>query len=90
MFAGRLWNKPALEEMSLFSGTKLSLTTDSEKAQNISSDEENGVIVFSRPLNTWDGKPLAQLIVRNEMPAIEALNTGANFTLLFFSRCSLS
>ncbi len=25
-FAGRLWNQPALEEMSLFSGTKISLT----------------------------------------------------------------
>ncbi len=22
-FAGRLWNKPALEEMSMFSGTKI-------------------------------------------------------------------
>ena len=86
LFAGRLWNKPALEEMSLFSGTKLMLTTDTEKAQNISSDEENGLIVFSRPLNRWDGKPLAHLIVRNEMPAIEALNHWSKrFTLLLFA-----
>lgn len=85
LFAGRLWNKPALEEMSLFSGTKLSLTTDSEEAQKMRGDEENGLIVFSRPLNTWDGKPLAQLIVRNEMPAIEALNHWSKrFTLLLF------
>ncbi|HEV2840778.1 MAG TPA: ATP-binding protein [Chthoniobacterales bacterium] len=85
LFAGRLWNKPALEEMSLFSGTKLSLTTDSEEARKIRGDEENGSIVFSRPLNTWDGKPLAQLIVRNEMPAIEALNHWSKrFTLLLF------
>lgn len=86
LLAGRLWNKPALEEMSLFSGTKLMLTTNSEKAENISSDEENGLIVFSRPLPGWDGKPVAHLIVRNEMPAIEALNHWSKrFTLLLFS-----
>ena len=86
LFAGRLWNKPALEEMSLFSGTKLMLTTDSEKAQNLSSDEENGLIVFTRPLNRWEGEPLAHLIVRNEMPAIEALNHWSKrFTVLLFA-----
>jgi two-component system cell cycle sensor histidine kinase/response regulator CckA len=86
LFAGRLWNKPALEEMSLFSGTKLMLTTDSEKAQNISSDEENGSIVFTRPLNRWEGEPFAHVIVRNEMPAIEALNHWSKrFTLLLFA-----
>lgn len=86
LFAGRLWNKPVLEEMSLFSGTKLMLTTDSEKAENISSDEENGLIVFSRPLPGWDGKPVAHVIVRNEMPAIAALNHWSKrFTLLLFA-----
>jgi len=85
-FAGRVWNKPALEEMSLFSGTKLTLATDSDRAQKIRSDEENGLIVFARPLNTWNGKPLAQLVVRNEMPAIEALNKWSyRFTVLLFS-----
>jgi len=73
-FVGRLWNKPALEEMSLFSGTKISLVPIGERAQKIRSDEENGLIVFSRPLSSWDGKPLAELIVRNEMPSIEHLN----------------
>ena len=32
------------------------------------------MIVFSRPLPGLDGKPLAQIIVRNEMPALEQLN----------------
>lgn len=73
-FVGRLWNKPALEEMSLFSGTKISLVPIGKHAQKIRSDEENGLIVFSRPLSSWDGKPLAHLMVRNEMPAIEQLN----------------
>jgi signal transduction histidine kinase len=81
-FVGRLWNKPALEEMSLFSGTKISLVPTGTRAQKIRNDEENGLIVFSRPLNGWDGKPLAQLIVRNEMPAIEQLNRSSERLIL--------
>jgi signal transduction histidine kinase len=88
-FVGRWWNQPALEEMSLFSSTRISLGPTGARAQKIRNDEANGLIVFSRLLNTWDGKPLAQLIVRNEMPAIEALNHWSKrFTLLLFS-CAL-
>lgn len=76
-FAGRLWNQPALKEMSIFSGTKISLVPGSEMARKIRSDEENGLIVFSRPLPGLDGAPLAHLIVRNEMPAIEQLNRSS-------------
>jgi signal transduction histidine kinase len=81
-FVGRLWNKPALAEMSLFSSTKLSLVPAGDRGSKIRSDEENGLIVFSRPLNGWDGKPLAQLIVRNEMPAIEQLNRSSERLIL--------
>jgi len=86
LFVGRMWNKPALEEMSLFSGTKLTLSTDHEQAHGIRGDEENGAIIFTRLLNTWDGRPLAHLIVRNEMPAIEALNHWSKrFTFMLFT-----
>ncbi len=85
LFVGRFWNKRVLEEMSFFSGTQLMLTTDSERTGNISSDEENGLIVFSRLLPGWDGKPLAHLIVRNEMPALEQLNrSNARLILSLF------
>ncbi|MDP9004864.1 MAG: ATP-binding protein, partial [Verrucomicrobiota bacterium] len=81
-FAGRLWNKPTLEEMSLFSGTKISLVPAGERSPKNWSDEENGLIVFSRPLNGWNSRPLADLIVRNEMPAIEQLNRSSERLIL--------
>ena len=84
-FAGRLWNQPTLDEMSLFSGTKISVANDGERVRKIRNDEENGLIVFPRPLPGWDGKPIAQLVVRNEMPAIEQLNRSSeNLILLVF------
>jgi len=81
-FVGRLWNKPTLDEMSLFSGTKINLVTDGGRSPKNWSDEENGLIVFSRPLNGWDGKPLAELVVRNEMPSIEQLNHASERLIL--------
>jgi hypothetical protein len=81
-FVGRLWNKPALEEMSLFSGTKISLMPADRSPEKIKSDEENGLIVFTRQLSGWDGRPLAQIIVRNEMPAIEQLNRSSERVIL--------
>lgn len=81
-FVGRWWNKRALDEMSVFSGTKMSLVADGERAARIRGDEENGLIVFSRPLPGWNGKPIAHLIVRNEMPAIEQLNRSSERLIL--------
>ena len=85
LFVGRWWNQPALREMSLFSGTRLSLALAGDRAPRIQSDEENGLIVFSRALPGWDGSSVAHLIVRNEMPAIEQLNrSGENSIILIF------
>ncbi len=76
LFVGRLWNRPALKEMSVFSGTQISLSLG-ERVPRVQSDEENGLIVFSRPLLGWDGAPLAHIVVRNEMPALEQLNRSS-------------
>jgi len=73
-FVGRLWNQPALDEMALFSNTKLRLVPATDRLKEVQSDPENGRIAFSRTRNSWDGKPLAQLIVVNEIPSIEELN----------------
>jgi signal transduction histidine kinase len=71
-FVGRLWiEKPALEEMSLFSNNKLSLAFDREPPREIVDD---GLISFTKTLPGWDGQPLAHLVVRNEMPVVRLLN----------------
>ncbi|MEY2494388.1 MAG: two-component system, cell cycle sensor histidine kinase and response regulator CckA [Verrucomicrobiota bacterium] len=85
LFVGRLWNEPALKEMSLFSNTTLSLAAAGEGKKNTRSEPEKGLIVFSRTLPSWNGTPLAELIVRNQIPSIEQLNrSNERLILLLF------
>ncbi len=70
-FVGRLWNGPPLEEMSLFSNTKLGLVFTQLPPREIVDD---GLIAFARTLPGWDGEPVAHLVVRNEMPVVRLLN----------------
>ncbi|MEY2565324.1 MAG: two-component system, cell cycle sensor histidine kinase and response regulator CckA [Verrucomicrobiota bacterium] len=88
-FVGRLWNKPTLDEMSLFSSTKISLVAEGGRPAKSRSDEENGLIVFTRRLNSWNGAPLAELVVRNEMPSIEQLNRSSERLILLLFLFSL-
>jgi signal transduction histidine kinase len=74
LFVGRLWDGHELEKMGTFSGTKISLVPPSERVHKIRSEPEKGLIVFSRTLPSWNGAPLADLIVRYEIPSIEQLN----------------
>lgn len=70
-FLGRLWNQPPLEEMSLFSNANLSLVPPEKQPREI---VEDGLIVFTKTLTAWDGRPVAHLVVRNEMPVVRLLN----------------
>jgi signal transduction histidine kinase/CheY-like chemotaxis protein len=74
LFVGRLWDAHELEKMATFSGTKISLVPPTERVRKIRSEPEKGLIVFSRTLPSWNGAPLADLIVRYEIPSIEQLN----------------
>jgi signal transduction histidine kinase len=82
LFVGRLWNAPALHDMSLFSNNKLRLAPANERVEEVRNDEQNGAVVFSRALNSWDGTPLAQLIVRNESPVVQELNRSSERLIL--------
>jgi len=85
LFVGRLWDRHELDGMATFSGTKISLVPPTERTQKIRSDPEKGVIVFSRTLSGWDGAPLAELIVRYEIPSVAELNLlNERLILLFF------
>ena len=83
-FAGRLWNQPALDEKSLFSNNQIRLTPVSVRALENRDDALNGVVAFSRMLPDWEGKPLAQLVVRNESPAVRELNRSSERLWLAF------
>jgi signal transduction histidine kinase len=87
-FAGKLWSKPTLREMSMFTGNEVTLVSPPTRAGENVNDEENGLVAFSRPLHTWDGKPLAQLVVRNESPVVRELKRSSRwllYSLLLFA-----
>jgi signal transduction histidine kinase/ActR/RegA family two-component response regulator len=78
LFIGRLWNTTALDEKAMFSNNnKISLVPPGRYANQIRNDEHDGLIVFSRTLNAWDGSPLAELVVRNESPTVRELNRSS-------------
>src|SRR4051812_7813522 len=70
-FVGRLWNQKPLEEMAQFSNTKLNLVFGAAPPAEI---VEDGVIAFTKTLPGWDGRPVAYLVVRNEMAVVRLLN----------------
>ncbi len=84
LFVGRLWNDEALKQMSTFSSNRIALLPPGQPVQNIRNDVQNGLIVFTQLLKTWDGKPLAQLIVRNESPFVRELNRSSERLWLAF------
>lgn len=71
LFVGRLWNRPTLQDMSLFSNNKISLLPAGEQTNET---RENGLIAFAKTLQGWDGQPVAQLMIQNEMPWVQELN----------------
>jgi signal transduction histidine kinase len=70
-FVGRQWNQKPLEQMSQYSNTRLSTVYGTQPPPEI---VEDGLISFTKTLPGWDGKPLAYLVVRNEMPVVRLLN----------------
>jgi signal transduction histidine kinase len=77
LFVGRLWNDPELKEMALFSSNQIRLAPVTARPPEDRADEINGVVAFSKMLPDWEGKPLAQLVVRNDSPAVRELNRSS-------------
>jgi signal transduction histidine kinase len=77
LFVGRLWNEPELKEMAMFSSNQIRLAPVTARAPENRPDELTGVVAFSKTLPDWEGKPLAQLIVRNDSPAVRELNRSS-------------
>ncbi|HEX7518608.1 MAG TPA: ATP-binding protein [Chthoniobacterales bacterium] len=82
-FAGRLWDTKTVQDMSTFSSNYVRLVPAGERAPEIRNDQQEGVIGFSQSLPGWDGKPVAQLIIRNESPVVQQLNRSSNRLLLW-------
>jgi len=82
-FVGRLWDTKTVQDMSMFSSNDISLAPAGERAPEIRNDQQEGVIVFSRPMPGWDGKPIAQLLIRNESRVVQELNRSSDRLLIW-------
>jgi signal transduction histidine kinase len=79
-FVGRLWNAAAVEEMAIFSSNQIRLVMPpNDRSMEPRGGVEEGVVTFSHLLTGWDGKPLAQLVIRNESPAVRELNRSSEW-----------
>ena len=82
-FAGRLWNKPVLKDMGFYTGNEVALVPPERAGENY-NDESKGIMGFTPlTLNTWDQRPLAQLVVRNESPVVRQLSRSSERLLLW-------
>src|SRR5437763_5453844 len=69
----------------MFTGNRVDIVSPDFRATT-ESDEQKGTIAFSRLLKSWDGKPVAQLVVRNELPIVHELNrTSERMLLMLFA-----
>ena len=81
-FAGRLWNRPTLQEMAMYTGNDVAVVPSTSRAGENTNDEQNGLVAFSRRLDSWDGRTIAQLVVRNESPVVRELNKSSERLLV--------
>jgi signal transduction histidine kinase/ActR/RegA family two-component response regulator len=81
-FAGKLWNQPTLQEMAMYTGNDISVVRTVLKPGENTNDEQNGLVAFSRTLRSWDGRPVAQLVVKNESPVVRELNRSSERLLI--------
>ncbi len=69
-FAGRLWDKDYIRELSTLTKSTISIVPVIEKLPSISVQPESGLIAFSKILNGWDNRPLRCLNVWSEYTSI--------------------
>lgn len=84
LFVGRIWSTPALREMSMFTGNEIALVVPASRAGENLNDELTGLIAFSQTLRSWDGQPLADVVVKNESPIVRELRRSSDRLLLYF------
>ena len=85
-FAGRMWDSKVIEEMQMFTGNQIRIVPAAgDTARPRKSEEpETGAVMFSRTLTSWDGSPVAQLIIRNQSPVVQELNRSSERLWLAF------
>ncbi|MBI2485660.1 MAG: hypothetical protein HYW01_01615 [Deltaproteobacteria bacterium] len=85
-FVERLWNGDYIEELAKLTESTISITPVSEaKTPDGDFDLKEGVIIFSKSLNGWDGKPIVRIHVQSESSIIKEFNRALNHDLIQYS-----
>ena len=87
--AARLWNQPAIDEMSIFTGNRIRIASAEQPPPRDNVDEQTGRVTFSRTLDGWNGERVAQLFVQSDSPAVGELNRENLILLLALTAFSL-
>lgn len=72
--AGRFWIDENIRRMSAFTGYIIRIVPSEQATPDRISAEEQGLITFTRKLNGWDGRPVAQIQVEHDSPLIREFN----------------
>ncbi len=91
-FAGRIWIDENIRRMVMFTGYNIRIVPADEVIPQQPSEEERGLITFSRVLPGWDGQPVAQLQVQHDSPIVREMNRVAErlFFWLIVAACVIS
>jgi signal transduction histidine kinase len=81
-FAGHIWISENIRRMSLFTGFDIRIVPAGEKS-NQPGTEDHGVIAFERTVLSWDGRPVAKILVNNDSPIIRELNRASRRLFIY-------
>ena len=84
-FAGRLWDKDYIRQLSELTQGVLSIVPVTTKLHTISIQPEYGIIAFSKVLNGWDNRPLRLLNVWSEYTSIKDFMRISRVVVVMFS-----
>jgi CheY-like chemotaxis protein/signal transduction histidine kinase len=89
-FVGRLWNKSFIDELSRLTESKIRIVPTGEiGAPDEDSNQEEGVITFSKALTSWNGRPLAQIFVQAKSSLIEQFDRESKQDLVLYVASAL-
>lgn len=75
-FAGRLWSSPVIDALARDSDNFIRLLPPNALTAE-ADDVDNGIVAFTHPLDGWDQRPVARLLIRNPSPIIKELNQSS-------------
>ena len=89
-FAGRLWSSDVIRNLAPDSdNTTSKLVPVASSVVPVLPDIDDGAVAFSSTLAGWDGKPIARLLITNELAIVKELNRSSEQLILWLVTCAI-